>query len=226
MTSVLLVDDEALVRKGFRLILEGQPDIEIVGEASTGREAVALAAALAPDVVLVDIKMPEMDGLEATRQILAGPHAPRIIVLTTFGIDDYIYDALRAGASGFLLKAASPEELTEAVRLVAAGNAVLQPSVTTRLVEGFAHGRTSSVHYDDSELAELTSREVEVFTLLAAALSNAEIGRALVISESTAKTHVARVLMKLDLHDRAQAVVRAYEIGLVRPGQRSVLRPE
>lgn len=226
MTSVLLVDDEALVRKGFRLVLEDQPDIDVVGEAGTGREGVALAAALRPDVVLMDIKMPEMDGLAATREILAHPRPPRVIVLTTFGLDDYIYDALRAGASGFLLKAASPEELTQAVAVVAAGNAVLQPSVTTRLVEGFARGRTSSVLYDDSELAQLTAREVEVFTLLAAALSNADIGRSLGISESTAKTHVARVLMKLGLHDRAQAVVRAYEIGLVRPGQAPVARRE
>jgi DNA-binding NarL/FixJ family response regulator len=217
VSTVLLVDDEALVRAGFRMVLDAQPDIEVVGEATDGAEAVEAARELRPDVVLMDIRMRRMNGLDATRAILAEENPPRVIVLTTFDNDEYIYEALRAGASGFLLKDVPPEELADAVRLVAAGDAVLQPSVTRRVVEAFASGRADLVSPPDETLGELTERELEVFKLLAAAKSNAEIAVALTISEATAKTHVAHILSKLDLRDRAQAVVRAYELGLVRP---------
>ncbi|MFN2543626.1 MAG: response regulator [Actinomycetota bacterium] len=218
MITVLVVDDEALVRAGFRMVLDAQPDIEVIGESADGAEAVAAARELRPDVVLMDVRMPVMDGLEATRAILAEPQPPRVIVLTTFDQDEYVYDALQSGASGFLLKDTPPEELAEAVRVVAAGEAVLHPSVTRTVVEGFAGGRATRDASPDRAVGDLTERELEVFKLMALAMSNAEIAEALHISETTAKTHVAHILMKLDLRDRAQAVVRAYESGVVRPG--------
>lgn len=219
MTSVLIVDDEALVRAGFRMVLDAQPDIQVVGEAADGDEAVAKDIELRPDVVLMDIRMRRMNGLDATRAILAQNRAARVLVLTTFDYDEYVYEALRSGASGFLLKDVSPEQIAEAVRVVAAGEAVLQPSITRKVIEAFATGRAELPPRPDRAINELTEREREVFTLMAQALSNAEIARALYISETTAKTHVAHILMKLSLRDRAQAVVRAYESGLVRPAQ-------
>ena len=218
MTSVLLVDDEALVRTGFRMVLDAQPDIEVVGEVSDGDEVAGAVRALRPDVVLMDIRMRRMNGVDATRAVLSEEDPPRVIVLTTFDHDEYIYEALRAGASGFLLKEAPPEELVDAVRLVAAGEAVLQPSVTRKVVEAFASGRADLTPPTDDTLKDLTERELEVFKLMAQARSNAEIAAELHISETTTKTHVAHILMKLDLRDRAQAVVRAYESGLIRPG--------
>lgn len=219
MTSVLIVDDEALVRAGFRMVLDAQPDIQVVGEAADGDEAVAKDIELRPDVVLMDIRMRRMNGLDATRAILAQNRAARVLVLTTFDYDEYVYEALRSGASGFLLKDVSPEQIAEAVRVVAAGEAVLQPSITRKVIEAFATGRAELPPRPDRAVNELTEREREVFTLMAQALSNAEIARALYISETTAKTHVGHILMKLNLRDRAQAVVRAYESGLVRPAQ-------
>jgi DNA-binding NarL/FixJ family response regulator len=216
--TVLVVDDEALVRAGFRMVLDAQSDIEVVGEATDGREGVEAAAALQPDVVLMDVRMREMDGLEATRAIISGKGNSRVVVLTTFDQEEYIYDALQAGASGFLLKDTPPEDLADAVRLVAAGEAVLHPSVTRKVVEGFARGLTDAPTAPTDAVATLTDRELEVFKLMALAMSNSEIAQSLHISEATAKTHVARILMKLDLRDRAQAVVRAYECGVVLPG--------
>ncbi|HET7482354.1 MAG TPA: response regulator transcription factor [Actinomycetota bacterium] len=218
MTRVALVDDEALVRTGFRMILDAQPDIDVVAEAADGDEVVALVREHHPDLILMDIRMKRMNGVEATRAVLGEPDPPRVVVLTTFDHDEYIYDALRAGASGFLLKEVPPEELAESVRLVAAGEAVLQPSVTRKVVEAFAAGRAEIPLPRDRELESLTDRELDVFKLMAQALSNAEIATSLHISEATAKTHVAHILMKLGLRDRAQAVVRAYESGIVRPG--------
>ena len=217
--TVLLVDDEALVRAGFRMVLDAQPDIRVVGEAADGRDAVVAARTLKPDIILMDIRMRSQSGLEATQAILREGSAPRVIVLTTFDHDEYVYEALRSGASGFLLKDIPPEALAESIRLVAGGEAVLQPSVTRRVVEAFASGRVGVERQpNDRDIADLTEREVEVFRLMAKAMSNAEIADALGISDTTAKTHVAHVLMKLDLRDRAQAVVRAYESGLVRAG--------
>jgi DNA-binding NarL/FixJ family response regulator len=215
---VLIVDDQALVRTGFRLILAAR-GIEVVGEAADGAEAVSMTQRLRPDVVLMDIRMPVMDGLEATRRVLATDPDCRVIILTTFDLDQYVYAALTAGASGFLLKDVTPEHLAAAVRLVDTGDALLAPSITRRLVERFAAGdrvhKAPAVHRD---LAALTPREREVLTLLGRGLSNAEIARVLTLSEATVKTHVARIFAKLDLRDRAQAVVLAYETGLVSPG--------
>jgi DNA-binding NarL/FixJ family response regulator len=217
MIRVLLVDDQALVRAGFRMILAAEADIEVVGEAGGGRGAVANAEALRPDVVLMDIRMPDLDGIEATRQIVSGDEGPRVLVLTTFDLDEYVYEALRAGASGFLLKDAPEEQLLAAIRVVAAGGSLFAPSVTRRLIEEFA--KRAAPATDPPVLAELTDREREVLTLIARGLSNAEIASRLVVSEHTTKTHVSSILRKLDLRDRVQAVVLGYECGLVRPGE-------
>ncbi len=216
--SVLVVDDQALVRAGFRLILETEDDLEVVGEAADGRAAVDLARSLRPDIVLMDIRMPVLDGVEATYQ-LAGPQVPdpvKVLMLTTFDLDDYVYAALRAGASGFLLKDTPPEDLVHAVRVVAAGEALLAPSVTRRLIEEFA--RRAPDQGPPPSLDVLTERELEVLRHMARGQSNAEIAEALYLGETTVKTHVGRVLMKLGLRDRVQAVVLAYETGLVQPG--------
>ncbi len=220
MTKVVICDDEALVREGFRLILEAQPDIEVVGEAANGREAVEQVALRKPDVVLMDIRMPGMDGIEATRRILARERAPQILILTTFDLDEYVYRALSAGASGFLLKNAPPAELADAVRTVARGEALLAPEVVGRLVERFVQQPPPS-EGPPAELSELTARELEVLRLIARGRSNAEIADELVLSGATVKTHVNRIFGKLGLRERAQAVVLAYETGLVRPGERS-----
>jgi DNA-binding NarL/FixJ family response regulator len=218
---LLLVDDQALVRQGFSALLTVQKDMHVVGEAENGEQAVAAARRLNPDVVLMDIRMPVMDGLEATRRLMdpATPtqHRPRVLILTTFDMDDYVYRALRAGASGFLLKDASAPDLLAAVRVVAAGDALLAPSVTRRLIAEFArHGPQERLRPD--RLAQLTERETEVLRLVARGMSNAEIAVALVVVEQTVKSHVSRVLTKLGLRDRAQAVVVAYESGLIVPG--------
>ncbi len=216
--SVLVADDQALVRAGFRAILEQQPGIRVVGEAVDGRDAVHLARLRRPDVVLMDIRMPDLDGLEATRRILAdaGDDPVAVLMLTTFDINEYVYEALRAGASGFLLKDVVPEDLVAAVRVVAAGDALIAPAITKRLIEQFA--RTAPPSTPPPELAALTPREVEVLTLVARGLSNREIADEFVLSEATVKTHVKRILAKLGVRDRVQAVVMAYEAGLVAPG--------
>jgi len=214
---VLLADDQALVRAGFRLILAAEPDIEVAGEAGDGEQAVALAGELAPDVVLMDVRMPVLDGIAATRRIVVGESSPRVLVLTTFDLDEYVYEGLRAGASGFLLKDAPEHQLATAIRVVAAGGSLFSPSVTRRLIEEFT--RRAAPAALPPGLAELTARELEVLRLVARGLTNAEIAATLVVSEHTVKTHVARILMKLDLRDRTQAVVVAYESGLVRPGE-------
>jgi DNA-binding NarL/FixJ family response regulator len=216
---VLIADDQALVRAGFRMILDAAEGIEVVGEASNGEDAIAAVRRLQPDVALMDVRMPTMDGLEATRRILAGnANAPRVIMLTTFDIDEYVYSALRAGASGFLLKDVSPEQLVAAVRLIAAGDALLAPSIVRRLVERFATPVPTPASTRNANLSELTTREREVLVLIARGLSNAELAEHLTLSEATVKTHVARILSKLGLRDRVQAVVLAYESGLVSPG--------
>jgi DNA-binding NarL/FixJ family response regulator len=215
---VLIADDQALVRAGFRMILESHEDIAIVGEAEDGAEAVMLARELAPDVVLMDIRMPGLDGLEATRRLLLdGPNGTHVLVLTTFDADEYVYEALKAGAAGFLLKSAPPARLVEAVRLVASGEALLAPTITRRLIEDYVR-RPPPGARSPKELEHLTDRELEVLKLIARGLSNAEIAATLVVSEATVKTHVNRVLSKLDLRDRVQAVVLAYETGLAQPG--------
>ena len=216
---VLIVDDQALVRAGFRLILEADDGIQVVGEAADGEEAVAAAARLRPDVVLMDVRMPKLDGLEAARQILSA-HTDncRVIMLTTFDLDEYVYTALQVGASGFLLKDVSPEQLVAAVRLVAAGDALLAPSITRRLVERFARPTPIATPRGPAELESLTAREREVLLLMARGLSNSELAERLVVSEATVKTHVARIFGKLDVRDRAQAVVHAYEMGIVQVG--------
>jgi DNA-binding NarL/FixJ family response regulator len=217
--SVLIVDDQALVRTGFRMILEAEADMEVVGEAADGAEAVAEAKRLEPDVVLMDVRMPELDGIEATRRLLSGDGVPsKVVMLTTFDMDEYVYEALRAGASGFLLKDVPPEQLVAGIRAVASGDALLAPSVTRRVIEEFVRHPPESVRRRPPELAELTEREVEVLKLIARGLSNAEIAKELFVSETTVKTHVGRVLGKLGLRDRVQAVVFAYESGLVARG--------
>jgi DNA-binding NarL/FixJ family response regulator len=214
---VVIADDQGMVRSGFTTLLNSEPDIEVVGEAVNGQEAITRAIQLRPDVILMDVRMPVLDGLQATRQITAMDGAPRVLVLTTFDLDDYVYQALRWGASGFLLKDASARELAEAVRVVAAGDALLSPSVTRRLIVEFA--RMGAPRGPSRKtLQDLTERETEVLALVAQGLSNAEIAGRLVVAEQTVKTHVSRILMKLGLRDRTQAVVLAYETGLVQPG--------
>ncbi len=218
MTDVLIADDQALVRVGLRKILDNEPDIDVVGEAADGHDAVAAARQLHPDVILMDIRMPVLDGIEATRRIVGDRPEARVLVLTTFGLDTYVYDALRAGASGFMLKDAPPEEITAAVRIVARGEALLAPAITRTVIEEFTRAPAATAPVPPPAVTELTPREREVLDLLARGLSNPEICRQLVISEATAKTHVARILQKLDLRDRVQAVIYAYETGLARPG--------
>jgi DNA-binding NarL/FixJ family response regulator len=225
--DVLIADDQALVRAGFRMILEAQPDIRVVAEASDGEAAIRLARRFDPDVVLMDIRMPGLDGLEATRRLLDGQEAttttaraPRVIVLTTFDVDEYVYAALRSGACGFLLKDVTPEQLVAAVRTVSAGDALLAPTITRRLVERFARP-TPPPSGDAAAIETLTPREHEVFVLLAQGLANAEIADALVVGEATVKSHVAAILAKLELRNRAQAVVLAYESGLIRAAYRT-----
>jgi DNA-binding NarL/FixJ family response regulator len=214
---VVVADDQGMVRSGFSVLLNAQPDIEVIGEAVNGQEAVARAAELHPDVILMDVRMPVLDGLHATREITAMPDPPKILVLTTFDLDDYVYEALRAGASGFLLKDASATELAHAVRLVAAGDALLAPGVTRRLIAEFARMGAPRAP-TRKQIDGLTERESEVLALVARGMSNAEIASHLVVAEQTVKTHVGRILMKLGLRDRTQAVVLAYESGLVHPG--------
>ncbi|MEU0861132.1 response regulator transcription factor [Streptomyces griseofuscus] len=217
---VLIADDQEMVRQGFTVLLNAQPGIEVVGQAVDGREAITRSAELSPDVVLMDIRMPELGGIQATEHIVVTQPAVKILVLTTFDLDEYVYDALRAGASGFLLKDASADKLAEAVRVVAGGDALLAPGVTRRLIAEFSRlhgGRRSPQH---RRVGDLTERETEVLALIAQGLSNAEIAGRLVVAEQTVKTHVGRILVKLGLRDRTQAAIFAYESGLIRPGTR------
>lgn len=220
--GVLLADDQELMRMGFRMVIESQADMAVVGEAATGREAIDATTRTGPDVVLMDVRMPEMDGVEATRLITAAISDTRIIILTTFDLDEYVYAALRAGASGFLLKDSPPAELLSAIRAVANGDAVVTPRVTRRLLSSFSHRLPSPAHAEPEErdrLQRLTAREHEVLLQVARSLSNAEIAELLVLSEATVKTHVGRILAKLELRDRVQIVVFAYETGLISPAQ-------
>ncbi|MFH9348290.1 response regulator [Kitasatospora sp. NPDC017646] len=220
---VIIVDDQAMVRAGFAALLNAQSDIDVVGDAADGAQALEVTGRTHPDVVLMDVRMPVMDGLEAARKLLApdvpGAHRPKVLMLTTFDVDDYVYEALRAGASGFLLKDAPPADLIAAVRVVAAGEALLAPSVTRRLIADFARNRPAKRRDPKLRLNGLTPRETEVLELIARGLSNQEIAAQLVLAEQTVKTHIGRILGKLDLRDRAQAVVLAYESGLVTPGE-------
>ena len=209
---ILVADDQSMVRAGFRMLLANEPDIEVVAEASNGLEAIHQAARFQPSVVLMDIRMPELDGLEATRRLIAADQAAKILILTTFDLDEYVYEALRAGASGFVLKDDPPEQLLTAIRVVAAGDALLSPAITKRVIAQFAHVPPPA---PPRGLDELTDRELDVFRLIARGLSNPEIARALYISETTVKTHVTHILQKLDLRDRVQAVVLAYQTGLL-----------
>ncbi len=218
MIRVALVDDQAMVRAGFRMILETEADITVVGEAADGREAVDLVQRSAPDVVLMDVRMPQMDGIEATRLITSSSSPARVLILTTFDLDDYVYSALRAGASGFMLKDAPAEQLVNAVRVIASGDALLAPSVTRLLIDEVSRRPAVDAQAVAPGLADLTDRELEVLRLIARGMSNAEIADELYLGEATVKTHVGRVLTKLDLRDRVQAVVVAYESGLVTPG--------
>ena len=218
MLRVVVADDQALVRAGFRMILQAQPDIEVIGEAEDGAQAIAITGELDPDVVLMDIRMPGIDGLEATQRLLqADEPRPHVLMLTTFDTDEYVYRALRAGASGFLLKTAPPARLIEAVRTIAAGEALLAPTVTRRLIESFVR-RPPPGSADPPELAALTQREVQVLTMAARGMSNLEIAQSLFLSEATVKSHINRIFAKLSIRDRVQAVVLAYETGLVTPG--------
>ena len=217
---VVVADDQGMVRSGFSVLLNAQPDIEVIGEAINGQEAITQAAELRPDVILMDVRMPVLDGLQATRQIAAEDGAPRVLVLTTFDLDDYVYEALRAGASGFLLKDVTAEQLFHAVRVIAAGEALLAPTVTRRLISEFARQRPRTDNSHAARLATLTPREMQVLRLVAEGLSNPEIAARFTVTEETVKTHVSRVLAKLGLRDRTQAVVTAYETGLVVPGSR------
>jgi DNA-binding NarL/FixJ family response regulator len=217
---VLIVDDQSLVRAGFRMILEAEEDVEVVGEAADGAEAIAAAAELEPDVILMDVRMPNVDGLEATRRLLDGKQeGPRVLILTTFDLDEYVYEALRVGASGFLLKDTPPEQLVEAIRVVSNGDALLSPVITRRVIEEFVRRPPQSVRKPAPELAELTTRELEMLRYVARGLSNAEIAKEAFVSETTVKTHIAHILGKLRLRDRVQAVVYAYENGVVAPGE-------
>jgi DNA-binding NarL/FixJ family response regulator len=221
IVKVLLADDQELMRMGFRMVMETQPDLSIVGEVSNGSEAVDAVRELSPDVVLMDVRMPEMDGIEATRRIVNSDSDARIMILTTFDLDEYVYAALRAGASGFLLKDAPPADVLSGIRSLASGDAVVAPSVTRRLLSTYAHrlpASSSPEHAQDERLELLTARELEVLLLVAGSLSNGEIAERLVLSEATVKSHVGRVLSKLKLRDRVQIVVFAYETGLVQPG--------
>jgi DNA-binding NarL/FixJ family response regulator len=220
-TTVLIVDDQAMVRAGFAAVLDAQPGIQVLGQAADGAEAVSLAHEMRPDVVVMDVRMPVLNGIEATRALQTPPrgtdYIPRVLMLTTFDIDEYVYEALRAGASGFLLKDALPEELVAAVRIVASGDALLAPSVTRRLIEDFTRSQPAP-RTDSTLLSGLTEREVEVLTLVGRGLSNSEIAAVLFIAEQTVKTHVSKVFGKLNLRDRVQAVVFAYDVALVQPG--------
>ena len=218
--KLVLADDEQLVRSGLRLILEAEDDIEVIGEASDGAEAVTLTRRLDPDVVLMDVQMPHMNGIEATREIVAlgREDSSRVVILTTFDLDEYVYEALKAGASGFLLKRTPAEDLVAGIRVVAEGEALLAPSVTQRLIENFRN-RPEAPARDASELDDLTDREREVLVLVARGMTNGDIAAHLFLSEGTVKTHVKRIFAKLNLHDRTQAVILAYEVGLVRPGE-------
>lgn len=219
MTTLLLVDDQALVRTGFRMMLELEPDLDVVGEAADGEQAVRLAREVHPDVVLMDIRMPRMDGIEATRQLMRQPMTPKVLMLTTFDLDRYVYAAMCAGASGFLLKDVPREQLISGVRIIAGGEALLAPAVTRRLIERFVR-LPAPGSATPPALSSLTTRELEVLRLLAQGLSNVEIAASLVLGEATVKTHVARLLHKLGLRDRVQAVVLAFETGFVQPGDR------
>jgi DNA-binding NarL/FixJ family response regulator len=217
---VLIVDDQSLVRAGFRMILEAESDIEVVGEAADGADALTAVRESEPDVILMDVRMPNVDGLEATRRLLDGKaEGPRVLILTTFDLDEYVYEALRVGASGFLLKDTPPEQLVDAIHVVANGDALLSPVITRRVIEEFVRRPPDSVRKPSPALEELTARELEILRLIARGLSNAEIAKAAFVSETTVKTHVAHVLMKLRLRDRVQAVVFAYENGVVSPGE-------
>jgi len=220
MTTVLLVDDQQLVRTGFRLILDLEDDMTVVGEASDGQECLRLVAETQPDVVLMDVRMPVLDGIEATRRLSEAGSASRVLILTTFDLDEYVYDAMRAGASGFLLKDAPREQLVSAVRVVARGEALLAPSVTKRLIEQFVRMPSPSDGVPEV-MRELSSREREVLTLLVRGLSNSEIASRMILGEATVKTHVARLLAKLGVRDRMQAVILAYETGFIHPGEPS-----
>jgi DNA-binding NarL/FixJ family response regulator len=220
MVRVLIADDQSLVRAGFRMILEAEEDIEVVGEAADGAEALEAAAELTPDVILMDVRMPNVDGLEATRRLLDGKsQGPRVLILTTFDLDEYVWEALRSGASGFLLKDTPPEQLVDAIRVVASGDALLAPAITRKVIEEFVSRPPASVRRLAPGLDELTARELEMLRYVARGLSNAEIAESAFVSETTVKTHVAHILTKLGLRDRVQAVVFAYEHGIVAPGE-------
>jgi DNA-binding NarL/FixJ family response regulator len=217
--GVLIADDQALMRTGFRMILEAEPDLEVVGEAANGHEAVAEVGRLRPDIVLMDVRMPEMDGIEATRRLLDANGDTKVVMLTTFDMDEYVYEALRAGASGFLVKDVPPEQLVAGIRSVASGDALLAPTITRRLIQEFVRRPPTAIRTPSPEVSRLTEREVEVLEMMARGLSNGEIASELFVSETTIKTHVAHILAKMGVRDRVQAVVFAYESGVVQPGE-------